>query len=345
MSISSHLGDRSSLICGRIGGKSDLGGASWTRSASNWTCIATFLLCFGSSAVAQEPLESKKLEIGNRATERPALPSPELEQLVVDAFTACHGGWSTDEVLLRDESRQRFVASCKKLSAQRNIPVVSEDAFCRALLHVRKSGGKLPRATKRAASSGNDSTNVSEAELLAASEIAARQLSDRLQCHTDAILVDSVARTYFDEHAKKICPASCYALRKAALRLRKTRRLEPELLARVTDWKLHVAEYSVAGLRAELTRVPRRPGIYLFRDKSGYLYIGQASDLRKRLTSHLTDSDRRALSEYLNRKDASEITVEVHVFLDGSPGEQLRTRRAYESELIRTRSPRLNLAP
>ncbi|GAB5404420.1 MAG: excinuclease ABC subunit C [Aureliella sp.] len=291
-------------------------------------------------AAAQETSTTENLH----AT-KPALPTPELEKTVALAFSVTHDGWSSDEVLLMDGRRKKFVDQCRELTQQRGEPLQDEDAYCRALLHIRKSGGKLPRATKRAKSSAIDSVGVSEAELLAASEIAARKLSDQLHCHTDAILVDSAARTFFDQQAKKICPASPYALRKAALRLRKTRRLEPELLSRVADWKLQVVEHSVIKLRTNLELVPKRPGIYLFRDKSGYLYIGQASDLRNRLTSHLTDSDRRALSDYLNRNDASEITVELHVFQKGSPGEKLRTRRAYESELIRTRSPRLNLAP
>ena len=66
--------------------------------------------------------------------------------------------------------------------------------------------------------------------ILTAAEIAARQLQDELDCHTDMILVNAAAREKFDEFAKLISPDDeAYLLRKAAIQLRKTRRLEPEL--------------------------------------------------------------------------------------------------------------------
>lgn len=306
--------------------------------------VATVGIAAGQNSLGHPSAGETKVDKQNAA--ELALPSKQLENIVIRAFAATHAGWSSDEVLLNDRRRQAFVGKSKELESGDAGPASSDDAFCRALLHVRKSGGKLPKATKRASRLQVSESDVGESELLAAAEIAARRLSDQMHRHTDAILVDKKARRFFDEHAHKVCPdASPYALRKSALRLRKTRQLEPELLARVTDWKLELAEFTASDLKRDFSAVPTRPGIYLFRDKTGYLYIGQASNLRTRLTSHLTDSDRINLGQYLNQIDGSEIVVELHVFKLGSPGEKLRTRRAYESELIRTRSPRLNLAP
>ena len=87
------------------------------------------------------------------------------------------------------------------------------------------------------------------------------------------------------------------------------------------------------------------PGVYIFRDSTGYLYIGQSNNLRTRLTKHLSGSDRKALAKYLGEQDLDRITLEMHVFGPGSPALSTTAREAYESELIRSRKPRLNLAP
>ncbi len=89
-------------------------------------------------------------------------------------------------------------------------------------------------------------------------------------------------------------------------------------------------------LKEDFSKIPERPGIYIFRDSTGYLYIGQSKDLRSRLTEHLKASDRLALSEYLSNRDSLKIVVELHVFSQGSPAENAVIREAYESELIRT---------
>lgn len=275
-------------------------------------------------------------------------PSPQLERLVIEAFTRSHDGWSVDEVLLDDARRSRFLDACKSSSLVEHVPETEEraDQFCAALLHVRKRGGLLPKASRRAAPT-EDLEAVSQDSLEAIAEIAARRLQDETGQHSDALLVSEDAREKFDQIAQRIAPnSSSYLLRKAALRLRKTRKLEPELLARVTDWKHEIFDFQLQQLASDLVQIPERPGVYVFRDTTGYLYIGQAANLRERLTSHLKGSDRKALAGYLaTDSNADDVTVELHVFGEGSPGEKLQIRRAYESELIRTRSPRLNVSP
>jgi predicted GIY-YIG superfamily endonuclease len=94
-----------------------------------------------------------------------------------------------------------------------------------------------------------------------------------------------------------------------------------------------------------LDAISEQPGVYIFRDSTGYLYIGQSNNLRTRLTKHLSGSDRKALAKYLGEQDLDRITLEMHVFGPGSPALSTTAREAYESELIRSRKPRLNLAP
>ncbi len=88
-----------------------------------------------------------------------------------------------------------------------------------------------------------------------------------------------------------------------------------------------------------------RPGIYIFRDETGFLYIGQSQNLQQRLAKHFEDSDRKNLTKYLSENSNGAIVVELHIFEEGSPAEKLSIREAYESELIRSRKPRLNIAP
>lgn len=299
--------------------------------------------------MARGPTQTgQQTKVAKSEPERFLPPSEALEEVVVRAFSSTHDGWSADEILLRDKQREEFVSGCRFRCEETNPPIEFDyDRCCRALLHVRKAGGRLPAATRRAtavkSSSGPDARSADGLSIIA--EIAARRLADEMSVHTDAILVSTVARKRFDELAMAIAPVNAYDARKAALRLRKTRRLQPELLSRVTDWRLSIEEYSAETVRSKLKELPIRPGIYVFRDVSGYIYIGQASDLRKRLSEHLHGSDRKALAAYLAGKQEAHVTVELHVFGKGSPGEELRVRRAYESEMIRVRKPRLNLAP
>ncbi|MEM8733470.1 MAG: nucleotide excision repair endonuclease [Planctomycetota bacterium] len=304
---------------------------------------------------------------GDPTGRRPTFPTPSksTEGVVTAAFSATHDGWSSDEVLLQDDLRTNFVAACHGDAAE--ITAESADRYCHALIHLRKRGGILAKATRRAPRPEIPPQDAEQIDTVA--EIAARRIHDEFLSHTDAILVDTVVRGRFNEIASELLQRYqeqddkradqkietkstdvLYLVRKSALRLRKTRKLQPELLARVTDWKRSLAEFEVQDLSSRLSEIPEKPGIYIFRDATGFLYIGQAANLRSRLRSHLADSDRVALADYLlraaeSRGSANTISLELHIFESGSPGESLPIRRAYESELIRTRQPRLNIQP
>jgi predicted GIY-YIG superfamily endonuclease len=132
-------------------------------------------------------------------------------------------------------------------------------------------------------------------------------------------------------------------LRKAALTLRKNRQLRPELIKRVADWGSVVTTYTAEQLRADPDLIPRLPGIYIFRDRTGYLYIGEAGNLRGRVEKHLDHSDRKAVAHYLWENGVTGLSVELHAFRRESDGRKANCRRAYEAELIRSRGPRLNI--
>jgi predicted GIY-YIG superfamily endonuclease len=254
-------------------------------------------------------------------------------RVVKQAFVAVHDGWSADEVLVRDDLNAAFVARCRS-----RLPTADEAELNWLLLNLRKAGQLDAAATKQATLRHEDYGH--------AAEIAARQMYDKHQLSIDRVLCDPQLRQEFDRIAHSVTPdASTYELRKAALGLRKARQLRPELVARVAAWKKQVITLSAKETLADPQRVPDTPGIYIFRDASGYLYIGEAEDLRARVTKHLDQSDRKSLARYLWQEEADGVTVELHAFDPDSNARYKEMRRAYESELISSRRPRFNIAP
>lgn len=249
-------------------------------------------------------------------------------------YITVHDGWSTDEVLLQDKLNASYLEACRK-----RLPEIRDFDFNWALLNLRKAGElRDVRSTKRRRDRHD--------EYLHAAEIAARFLEDRHKVNTDRVICEPELRAGFDKVAQAIAPdVEPYLLRKASFTLRKSRRLQPELVLRVADWKKEVVAHPAVQLAGNPALVPNGPGVYIFRDETGYLYIGESSKLRERLRKHLDDSDRKSLASYLRKEGIDEVTIEVHAFDPESPARLKPQRRAYESELIRSRKPRLNLAP
>lgn len=256
---------------------------------------------------------------------------------VIDAFAATSDGFSSDELLVRAELRDRFL---KQLSPHRTLREDEERDALLTLLRLRKAG-KLNRPTMRRGEA------VDEA-ILPVSEIATRVVTDRHRITTDTLLADPRYRQELLFEAEKIRRGiDPDQLNKGVLSLRKKRALRPELVLQVAQWDRDVRTYSLAKLKVELAteKIPARPGVYLFRGATGYLYIGEAKNLARRLSEHLSGSDRVSLAEYLAGKDAAGVTVELHLFPPDSPARLTAIRRAYESELIRSRQPHFNVRP
>jgi predicted GIY-YIG superfamily endonuclease len=259
--------------------------------------------------------------------------SDNLKKIVMDAFAATHDGWSSDEVILQTDLNERFIAECHK-----SIPDATPQELNWSLMNLRKAGQLKARATQR------DSRSVDTVRPIG--EMSARMLIDKHGTTIDRIMADPQLRQEFDAAALAIdADVDTYLARKAAFQLRKTRRLRPELITRIADWGRVVTETSVADLATNPEQIPDSPGIYIFRDSTGYLYIGEAVNLRERLKQHLSESDRAALAKYLAKQGGDEILVELHTFDADSRIKEIMVRRAYESELIRSRNPRFNIRP
>ena len=250
------------------------------------------------------------------------------------AYVTVYDGWSTDEVLLQTKLNDQYLAECR-----RRMPGIPGFDFNWTLLNLRKAGElRDVSASKRRRDNAEN--------YLHAAEIAARFLEDRYGVNTDRVLCDPELRAEYDGEASKVAPkVEPYLLRKASLTLRKSRRLKPELVLRVADWKKDVVALPAEQAEKESGRVPDLPGVYIFRDETGYLYIGESSSLRDRVKKHLDRSDRQSLATYLAANGVQGVTLELHAFDPESPARLKAMRRAYESELIRSRKPRFNLAP
>lgn len=282
---------------------------------------------------------------GNKAIEtanRTIVPSDASDIVLNDSiksiarqvFKKMHDGYSSDEVVLQDELQSRFIRECQKLAAD-----VTALQFNWALLNLRKQG-----QLKEFETTQRKQVDMESVRFLA--EVVARSVQDDSRLSIDRVMCEPTLRKKFNDQAAKIdATTDLYAVRKAAFQLRKTRRLKPELITRIADWGRRVSIFTADELKSDLGQIPVSPGIYIFSDRTGYLYVGESNNLRHRLASHLDDSDGKSLAKYLAENGLENVTVEIHTFEKGSRMDELAVRRAYESELIRSRNPKLNIRP
>ncbi len=305
-------------------------------------CFVGHLMA-GAAIVEGNPLPLAEPRQDSEQVEqvRDALPDnaceadqPEIIAAVIAAFRKVHDGYSSDEVLLQDELQAKFIAACHEA-----LPEASPEVLNWTLLNLRKQGRLSEISTTK-------QNRIATDDVRHIGEIVARSIQDRHQVSIDRALCRPDLRAEFDELARGFdAEIDRYAVRKAAFQLRKARQLQPELVTRLADWGRTVTVYSLAELQKDLSPIPAEPGIYMFADKQGYLYIGESDNLHRRLKKHLDESDRQGLANYLKSNQVEEIKIEVHTFARGSRIGELAVRRAYESELIRSRNPRFNIRP
>lgn len=307
-----------------------------------WSIILLFFLFVMANeipAVAQgDSREDSKGSTQRKASlestaNQPALKTAELREIVLAAYEQTHDGWSSDEVVLKPELNEQFIAACEKIK-----PGVNPADLNWTLINLRKAGLLKIKSTKRDARLSS--------EIVPLAEIAARNVFDRHKVSTDRMMCDPELRAEFDRVVTSIdAEADIYSARKAAFRLRKQRQLRPELVARIADWGREISSFSLTEVRENIGLIPVLPGVYILRDQTGYLYIGQADNLNTRISTHLDESHNFSLAAYLKAQGNDNITMEIHSFPADSRAKETMVRRAYESELIASRKPRFNIQP
>lgn len=238
-----------------------------------------------------------------------------------------------DELLITEELNSEFLISCEEHFGAEDFDQVLAN---KALLNLRKSGTLGP--------TGSRSVRLNHDQTAPIAEVAIRLIQDQYGCTLDDLLCTPKLRAEYDCAAQSICPShDSYVYRKSALYLRKKRKLRPENFALVSGLRKDVSTIDADQCTSQCRQIPLRPGVYLFFDDSGYLYIGEAKNLRNRLKKHLDHSDNKALARYLWSNGTGALRIELHVFADDSRGCEAKVRKAYEAELIRSRQPRFNM--
>lgn len=201
-----------------------------------------------------------------------------------------------------------------------------------ALLNLRKQGNLKPVGkTIR--------TRIENIEdYRFAAEIAARHMEQRHRTTLDRVLCDPDKASEFDSLAAQLAPGhKSLEYRWAALQLRKTSRLKPELVLRVA--KIAAADFGSIE-KIHIAQIPESQGIYIFYSPKETLYVGEAENLRKRVGKHIDHSDRKALAHWLWEHGATDVRLETIVLPEDF---NALARKAVEKHLIASRRPIFNI--
>jgi len=250
-----------------------------------------------------------------------------LSTIVVSAFNAYRNGFSPDRVVADPKINDLFLEKCSLECSG----VVAKDAN-KCLLNVRKAG--LLKGTK----SSKRTSFKDEEDYKYSSEIAVRFLEKRDNVTLDDIICDPVRANEFDKIASNICPGyTPLQYRWAALNLRKSSKLKPELMSHV----LRPVGVQLGPIsKLDLSELPTEQGLYIFYGGQQTLYVGEAGNLRLRIEKHLDHSDNKELARWFWENGFSEVNLELQEL----PGNTLKkVRRALESEQITSRHPLFNV--
>ena len=251
-------------------------------------------------------------------------------KLIREAFVEVRNGWSADRVIADPKLNAIFVKACR----EHNLCDSAEEINL-ALMNARKGShlSGLPRSKKTSFSD--------EDEYAFAAEIAIRFLERRDGTNLDRVICSPEKASEFDDLAGRLAPGyTSLQYRWAALNLRKRKALKPEQMSHV------VASENVKINRIEdlvIEEVTVNQGLYVFFTDSKSkktLYVGEASNLRKRLNKHLEHSDNKGLARWIWEHGTDGIWVELHELPIST---SKKTRRALEYELIQSREPEFNV--
>jgi hypothetical protein len=249
-----------------------------------------------------------------------------VKSKLIAAFEAVRQGNSVDRVVADPVLNAAFMAECRQGGLAGAAATLN-----RALLNLRK-GGQLRGMKSRTASIGDDDP------YRFAAEMAVRFIERRDGVTLDDIICDPELAAEFDQIAESISPGFApLQYRWAALNLRKSKRLRPEILARVASPERVLTMTAAA---CQLDALPNTQGLYIFYTRNKCLYVGEAENLRNRLGKHLDHSDNKGLARWMWDQGMDELFLELQV-LNAETSQ--RVRRALETELIRSRRPLFNI--
>lgn len=250
-----------------------------------------------------------------------------LSEIVVSAFKDVRDGFSPDRVVVDPFLNSLFLEKCNKLR-----PGISAKNANKHLLNARKAGLlKGLKTTKRTGFKDEDDYRY-------ASEIAVRFIEKRDAVTLDDIICDPERASDFDKITSRICPDhSPLQYRWAALNLRKSSKLKPEIMSHVlppVGVKLGPVSEIV------LSTLSSKQGLYIFYGGQQTLYVGEAGNLRLRIEKHLDHSDNKGLARWFWENSFSDVNLELQQLPENTTK---KMRRALEAELIISRHPLFNV--
>jgi site-specific DNA-methyltransferase (adenine-specific) len=205
---------------------------------------------------------------------RSAEERQDINKGIIDAYQTVGDGWSADHLLAKPDLNAAFVDAC----ARKGLPG-DPGAWNLALLGMRKAG-ELPPAARRLQTFTREEMDP----FSFASEIAVRQLSDRLGATLDTILCSPRLAAMFDEIAATYAPGfkpfdyrwAAFTLRKRASAARKLASDRCEELRELTlprALRLSTGDFSRYAC----------PGVYVLNRGGARLYVGDAHNLCDRV--------------------------------------------------------------
>jgi site-specific DNA-methyltransferase (adenine-specific) len=246
--------------------------------------------------------------------------------LILQAFLEVRDGYSADRVIADPEMDRRFLNRCRELGLGG-----TDFDLNWALFNARKDGilANLPKTKKYTVSSEKRD------EFEYASEIAARFVQQKHETKSlDKIICDPDLAGAFDSAASRLAPGfSSLEYRWVALGLRKAHRLTPEMR------DAQYPEFALLGTTqaVDLSRVPTNEGIYVFKSEDEAIFVGETTNLRRRIEKHFAASSSLGLPEWLYSGH------DIQLGIRSLPGISQTARKAMELKVIQALKPKFNI--
>jgi len=253
------------------------------------------------------------------------------DQQVKEAFEQVRQGRAPEYVICDVTLNENFLEAARRLGVQGNDAEINTK-----LLNLRKQS-RLKDCPTTCRKKPDPKRSHYRNAVLNAMRFVERQFSKNV----DDVICDPETRSQFDAMIQFLSPeTSAFEAQYAALSLRKSKQLRPEPVGQVIR-AVSSNILRLSGLQEQLSGLPTRPGVYIFFDEDVTLYAGKADSLRARINSHISTWTYRELIRQIREGQRCPVFVVYHEL----PVEiSARELAAYETELIRSRTPEHNRA-
>jgi hypothetical protein len=250
---------------------------------------------------------------------------------VKEAFLAVRDGRSPEYVICDENLNAQFLATARQLGVQGSDAEINTE-----LINLRKE-----KKLEDCPTTHRKTPDPNRRRYLNAVSQTVRLLERQFSKNVDDIICDPLTRAQFDAMIQFLSPgASIFETQYAALSLRKSSQLQPEPVGRIIR-TVSSQMMSLVDLETRLGELPQGPGVYIFWNEQATMYAGKADNLQKRIGTHISTWSFREIIRQIRDGQMYPTFVVYHEL----PVTILpRDLTAYETELIRSRTPEHNRA-